>query len=169
MKRVALALTFGICAVSARGSAEPRAAASATRAKVAPSAGGSRSPEKDAVYEELVAAADTDGDQQVNVAELEHFVQRYVQKQVEARFRRLDRNGDGRVTRAEVPKMDSERFSRFDLDRDGSFTVFELERVVQDQTTRRCRAVFARLDLDRDGELSVSDVESARPARISKR
>ena len=169
MKRVALALTFGICAVSARASAEPKGHASATRAKAAPPAGGSRPSEDDAVYRDLVAAADTDGDQQVKVAELELFVRRYVRQQVEVRFRRLDRNGDGRVTRGEVPKMAPDRFARFDADHDGSFTELELANVVERQALQRCNAVFARLDVDRDGELSVADVESSRPTRISKR
>ncbi|HEX6766536.1 MAG TPA: hypothetical protein VF103_13680, partial [Polyangiaceae bacterium] len=78
-------------------------------------------------------------------------------------------NGDGRVTRAEVPKMPAERFARFDADRDGAFTAVELERVVEEQAVTRCRSFFARLDVDHDGALSAADAEAAGPARVAKR
>ena len=168
MRRLALALSFGVCAVSARAGAQPRAHASATQAKVAPQTG-PRPLDDDAVYGELVAAADSDGNAHVSLSELASLVRRYVAKQVQARFHRLDRNGDGRVTRAEVPNMPAERFARFDADRDGAFTPVELERVAQEQAAARCRAVFARLDVDRDGALSASDAENGKPTRVSSR
>src|SRR5262245_43338558 len=165
MKRVAVAFTFGLCAVSARGSAEPKAAPSASHAKPI------RSAEKSGewTYAEIVAGADGDADEQVSPAELEALVTRDVQRQVAARFRRLDRNADGRVEAREVPNMLPERFRRFDDDGDGSFTLVELGRVLLARAKERCRALFARLDLDGDGELTVADAASSEPTRVSKR
>jgi Ca2+-binding EF-hand superfamily protein len=119
-------------------------------------------------YGVLVDAADTDGDERVTATELESFVLRQVEKQVESRFRRLDRNRDGLVRHAEVPKMDKERFARFDLNRDDSLSMAELERVLDRQALSRCHSVFARLDLDRDGVISSADRERAEELRVSK-
>ena len=165
MKRIAVAFTFGVCAVSGRASAEPRATKSAVYAKVAP-------PNPDdagRTYAEIVAAADEDGDQQVSENEFESLVRKNVRKQVARRFRRLDRNADGRVVRAEVPTMIPERFQRFDQNGDAAFDLVELTNVMIEQAVSRCRATFVRLDHDRDGELSILDAESARPTRVSKR
>jgi hypothetical protein len=167
MRRVVLALTFGLCVVSARASAEPRAGGS--RAKIKPTSAKAVTESGEFSYSELVALADADGDERVSAAELDSLVHRQVQKQVEARFRRLDRNRDGRVAHDEVPSMVSARFARLDADRDGSFTLAELARVMHQRAAERCRTVFARLDVDRDGELSALDAESARPTRVSSR
>jgi Ca2+-binding EF-hand superfamily protein len=167
MRRLVLALTFGFCAVSARASAEPRTAGS--RAKVKPTSAKAVSESGEFSYSELVAAADADGDERVSATELESLVHRQVQKQIEARFRRLDRNRDGRVVRDEVPSMLSARFARLDADRDGSFTMAELASVMHGQAAERCRTAFARLDVDRDGELSALDAASTPPTRVSSR
>jgi hypothetical protein len=169
MKRLAAVVTFGVCAISGKVSAEHRATNPPSQAKQGPSQGDELADRQDAAYTELVAAADADGNEQVNADELLSVVRTYVRKQVEARFRRLDRNRDGRVTRREVPSMHASRFARFDANADGAFTVVELERAMQHQAATRCRAVFARLDVDRDGELSALDAESARSARVSSR
>jgi len=165
MRRMAVAVTFGMCAVSARGSAEPKAAPSASHAKA------TRAAEKSGewTYAELVAGVDRDADGQVSPAELEEFVVHDVNRKVAARFGRLDRNGDGRVAPGEVPTMPPERFRRFDVDGDRSFTLTELARAMLASARERCRAVFARLDRDHDGELSVADGESTEPTRVSKR
>jgi hypothetical protein len=170
MKRLAAVVSFGVCAISGRASAEHSATNAPSHAKQGPSRGADEFVDRaDAAYTELVAAADADGNEQVNAGELLAVVRRYVRKQVEVRFRRLDRNHDGRVTRSEVPRMDAARFTRLDADANGAFTVVELERTMQHQAATRCRAVFARLDVDRDGELSALDAETARSTRVSSR
>jgi hypothetical protein len=163
MKRMAVALTFGMCAVSARAPAEPKAAPPSSHAKERPAPKSERR-----AYVELVTAADTDEDAEVSPAELEALVARGVERQVASRFGRLDRNGDGRVVPREVPSMLPERFRRFDRNGDGSFTLAELASSLLAQAKARCRAAFARLDHDRDGELSVADAESV-PTRVAKR
>jgi hypothetical protein len=167
MRLIATAFTFGLCSISARGHAEPRASSTPpSHAKAAPSG---KSSSSDRIYEELVAAADANGDGNVSNAELAALVIRHVHKQVAERFQRLDRNGDGRVTRSEVPTMLAARFERFDANGDGAFTVTELTATMREQAVERCRAVFARLDVDEDDALSVADATTARPTRVSKR
>lgn len=165
MRRMAVAVTFGMCAVSARGAAEPKAAPSASHAKA------TRAVEKSGewTYAELVAGVDGDADAQVSPAELEAFVVRDVNRKVAARFGRLDKNGDGRVAPGEVPTMRPERFRRFDADGDGAFTLTELARAMLASAKERCRTLFAKLDQDGDGELTVGDAESKEPTRVSKR
>jgi Ca2+-binding EF-hand superfamily protein len=162
--------TFGTCAIPVHASAKPRATSAApSHAKSSPTAASPPSEASDTLYTRLVATADADNDGEVSNVELESLVHRYVERQVQQRFQRLDRNRDGRVTHAEVPSMLAERFMRFDADGDGSFTVAELGLVLHQQATERCRVVFARLDMDGDGALTASDRESARPTRVSKR
>jgi Ca2+-binding EF-hand superfamily protein len=170
MKRLAALVTFGVCAISVKASAEPRATSSASHAKTAPTSDVDLlAGREDTAYAEIVATADADGDEQVTSGELLSVVRRYVQRQVAARFARLDRNRDGLVTRSEVPSMVAARFARFDSDASGAFTAIELDRVMQQQAASRCRAVFARLDVDRDGELSMLDAGGTRSARVSSR
>jgi len=171
MQRLMIAVfTVGACAFPLRASAKPRAPrVAASHAKSSP-APADAAPEPDgALYSKLVAFADTDGDSVVSNAELQSLVHEYVQKQVELRFGRLDRNQDAKVTRDEVPTMTAERFGRFDTNGDGTFTVVELGQVMHQQAVTSSRVAFARLDVDGDGALSASDRESARPARVSKR
>jgi Ca2+-binding EF-hand superfamily protein len=164
MRRLTTLLTLGVCGISVRVAAEPVTGKPAALAKTA-----APSPVEEEVgtYTRLLLSADADHDAHVSASELESFVLRAVQRQVTARFRRLDRNGDGKVTLQEVPTMAPERFRRFDANGDGSFTAPELATVLLEQATARCHAVLARLDHDGDGTLSTADV--GRPLRVSKR
>jgi hypothetical protein len=162
MRFVATLVALGLMSICGKSSAEP---------KKAPRKNGADSLTESSSslpsYEKLVAAADANGDGRVSAAELEAFVVRYVKKQVDARFRRLDRNADGRVARAEVPNMVAARFARFDANGDGAFTATELsERMVQ-EASERCRIVFERLDVDADGEVALADASAARPVRVA--
>lgn len=115
----------------------------------------------------VLRAADRDQDDRVSLAELKHFVEREVSRQVGERVRRLDRNGDGRVTASEVPTMDGARFARFDRNGDGAFTVRELSYVMRTQALARCGGILASLDVDRDGALTQNDVTPA-PVRVAR-
>lgn len=163
MRRATTLLTLGICAVSVRAAADPSASKPAALVKTA-----APSPldEELGTYTRLLLAADSNRDAHVSASELESFVVREVRRQATFRFRRLDRNGDGKVALTEVPTMAPARFRRFDANGDGSFTYAELSRVLLEQATARCQAVLARLDHDGDGTLSAADVE--RPLRVSK-
>lgn len=110
------------------------------------------------LYQNLVRAADRDGDARVSRFELEQLVERHVLARAAARFQRLDRDADGRVTRAEVPRMAAERFARFDANHDGAFTERELTRTVHSQAVRSCERLIGQIDLDRDGAFGVADL-----------
>ena len=108
-------------------------------------------------------AADRDGDGSVSFGEFANVVNESIGRRVATRFRQLDRNQDGRCTRAEVNKMGVERFARFDLDNDGLFTAAELAGVMREQVAGRLQQLYVRLDLDRNGSFSVAELTP--PAR----
>jgi hypothetical protein len=164
MRRATAVLTLGVCTISLRAAAEPRTGKPAALAKTTARAS---AKEEAATYNRLLLAADADRDAHVSGSELERFVSREVMRQVKSRFRRLDRNGDGKVALREVPTMAPERFRRFDANGDGTFTTAELADVLLEQATARCQVALARLDHDGDGTLSIADVE--RPLRVAKR
>jgi hypothetical protein len=166
---VALSVSLGLCAAASRSAAEPRSPSHSSRhAKKAPDQERRFAEPDEARYARLVASADANDDGEVSDAELLSLVREYVGQQVTARFARLDRNGDGQVTRSEVPNMAAARFARFDADGDGAFTARELGLILQAQAMERCRSVFVRLDTDRDGRLSAADADGHRPARLTK-
>src|SRR5262245_21769917 len=115
----------------------------------------------------LLQRADQDGDGRVSYREFSKLVRESVDKQVAKRFRQLDRNGDGRCTRAEVNKMDATRFARFDLNHDGAFTQAELTRVIERQLSPRLVQLHNALDRDGDGSLSVAELTRSSKATIT--
>jgi len=48
-------------------------------------------------------------------------------------FQRFDKNGDGRITKDELPN--SETFERFDINKDGAVTLEEFEQVMKSRTS----------------------------------
>lgn len=145
MKKIAGVAAFAACA----GALAPCFAQSKPKADAASAA------------RALHARADKNSDGSVTYAELSLLVHDSVARQIQKRFKQLDRNRDGRCTRAEVNKMDPARFARFDLDRDGAFTRAELAQVMRAQVTERLRRVYVALDLDRDGRITLAEVEPA--------
>ena len=110
----------------------------------------------------LFAHADEDHDGSVSFGEFANVVQESLARRITKRFKQLDRNHDGRCSRAEVNKMSLARFQRFDLDHDGSFTAAELAVVMKRELTSRLDQAYLRLDVDRDGRFSVAELTPAR-------
>ncbi len=121
-------------------------------------------PPKPSASAKLLALADANRDGSATYAELSSFVSARIQRRVAARHAQLDRDHDGRVTRAEVGKMDSARFARFDLDRDGAFTAVELSRVMALETASRLELAFAKLDTDGNSRCDLAELEQHRAA-----
>ena len=151
MKKIAGFAAFAACAGAAAPCFAQSKAVSATRA--------------------LHSHADQNSDGDITYAELAHYVHASVTRQVAKRFKQLDRNGDGRCTRAEVNKMDAARFARFDLDGDGAFTAAELAQVLRPQVTERLGRVYIALDLNRDGRITLAELtpqEKKAPVTVAK-
>lgn len=121
----------------------------------------------EAAYRSFLERADQNQDARVDGSEFERAVQARVQARIEFRFKRLDRDRDGKVTHLEVPRMDSARFARFDANQDGAFTMSELASALRVQVTRRCERLLARLDFDRDGVLTAADLEYGGDKRLA--
>jgi len=106
----------------------------------------------------LFNAADGDHDGSVSYRELSAVVRTSITRRIQVRFRQLDRNHDGRITRREVNKMTAARFARFDVNHDGMFTSTELARAMTEPVTVRLHDVYARLDTDGNGALSMAEL-----------
>jgi Ca2+-binding EF-hand superfamily protein len=72
-------------------------------------------------------------------------------------FQRLDTDGSGTVSRAEVRAGQGRIFARLDSDGDGTISRQEFEVMAN----RR----FAKFDLDGDGEISLDEVTQAKSKR----
>ena len=77
-------------------------------------------------------------------------------------FERLDADGDGLVTGAEVASARDARFGEMDADGDGSVTLSEFTAHAQAQSVERATRMFERLDADGDGVLSRDALEARR-------
>ena len=93
----------------------------------------------------------------------------------DTRAGRVDRDGDRRVSLAEMQTAAAARFARNDLNRDGQLT--RDERKAARQTTRaqrverrgeRQNAVFARRDANRDGVLAQAEARRRLQARFAQ-
>jgi hypothetical protein len=142
-------------------------AANNARTKVT-SAPAEKALEAPAAPEVVWAAADRDADGSISFGEFADVVNQSIARRVEKRFKQLDRNHDGRCTRAEVNKMLGGRFARFDLNRDGAFTAAELARVMQSEVASRLKTLYVSLDLDRNGSFSVAELTPPAPQPEAK-
>ncbi len=69
---------------------------------------------------------DSDGDGVITEAEMLAAAQARIARRIAKRFARMDRNGDGRIERAEFDDRGAARFARLDTDGDGRVTREEI-------------------------------------------
>ena len=108
--------------------------------------------------------ADTDGD---GVLSLEEFaamerIAKLPGEKREALFKRIDKNGDGRLSPDELmrkPRGGMPPLEQVDLDKNGRISFEEFEKIpfVARLPEERRRAMFDRMDRDKDGELTPKD------------
>jgi hypothetical protein len=77
----------------------------------------------------------------------------------DATRKRLDRDGDGRIARAEFPGSDRD-FSRLDRDRDGALTPADFDFSAHALTPSIGMMLFYRADLDGNGKLSREEFDT---------
>lgn len=80
-------------------------------------------------------------------------------------MKRIDANGDGNVTRAEVTAHVEKRFARADANGDGSITEADRTARMEARGERR----FERLDADKNGSISRAEWDAGIDARAERR
>jgi Ca2+-binding EF-hand superfamily protein len=84
---------------------------------------------------------------------------------VDAMFRMLDADRDGRITAAEVDARRKARFAAADADGDGKLSLAEFDAMRRAMETER---MFARLDADADGFVSDAEVAAREPRMLNR-
>ncbi len=113
---------------------------------------------------EMWKKADTDGDGFLSLAEFSAMERpsRLPQAKREEIFNRIDKNGDGKVSPDEMPKVPPRRMpplEQVDLDKDGRIVFAEFQKLgfVARLPEERQRGIFSRMDRDGDGALTPKD------------
>lgn len=114
-------------------------------------------------------------------------------------FERADRNGDGKVTKAEALAVEDARFTELDTNKDGYLTHDEMRaafakhrgekgdpkargearfakqdkngdgKLTQDEVPRMPKEVFEKIDANKDGALTKTELEQAFQAKMAAR
>lgn len=83
-------------------------------------------------------------------------------------FARIDSDGDGQVTQAEIDAFRAERVGAADASGDGALTLEEFDSLYRDLTRRQMVRAFQSLDTDGDGTISPAELD-ARFNRLGQR
>ena len=87
-------------------------------------------------------------------------------------FKKLDLNKDGVITRQEAQEARAQRFGKIDADGDGTVTVAEIDKAIEKKLRRmqvRLRyKMLSRLDSDGDGQVTKEEFD-AKPMRFFDR
>jgi hypothetical protein len=84
---------------------------------------------------------------------------------VDAMFRMLDADRDGRIVAAEVEAKRKARFAAADADADGKLSALEFDAMRRAMQTER---MFARLDADGDGFVSDTEASAREPRMLGR-
>ena len=75
-------------------------------------------------------------------------------------LQKLDTNGDGQLSQAEIEAAQTERFAKFDTDGNGQLNLEEFQALWLDRMGDRITARFQALDADGDGTVSLTEMEA---------
>lgn len=103
----------------------------------------------------------------------------------EEMFKRIDANGDGKITKEEAPERMKEFFDRLDANKDGGLTIEEFKnrgpgaggpedffkqmdsngdgKLSKDEVRGPLKERFEQLDADKDGSLTLEEIRKGRP------
>lgn len=84
-------------------------------------------------------------------------------------FSEIDQNNDGAITPDELDAVRQGRFARVDTDGDGFLSLAELQAAASERGRKRAERMIERLDDDNDGRLSREELQDARSSRIFER
>lgn len=74
-------------------------------------------------------------------------------------FGKVDSDGNGKVTAAELQPRAEKRFARLDADKNGAVTAAEIDAALTRALERRRDRLMSRLDADKDGAVSRAELD----------
>jgi Ca2+-binding EF-hand superfamily protein len=166
MKTIPVSLIFATLLTPAALWAQPRDGAGG---KSGPRDGDDRKPGPSRPFVETWKAADKDGDGFISLAEFEAIprLQNLPADKRGGLFERLDKSGDGKLSREEIGKMvgkphdgaPMQRLWELDTDKSGgvSFEEFKAGKIFGKLPPEKQEMVFRRLDSNNDGVISPKD------------
>ncbi len=80
------------------------------------------------------------------------------------RFEKRDVNGDGQLSRDEIPRMPDKKFAKLDRNQDGQLSPSELRPGGKAKKHRR----FDKIDTDGDGRVSRAEADKAKKRKFAK-
>lgn len=83
-------------------------------------------------------------------------------------FKRVDGNGDGQLSRAEVMAFGEKRFARADANTDGNLTLEEVTKAMGKRDGARIAKRFQRLDTNGDGMIGQEEFRARGTQRFER-
>ena len=78
-------------------------------------------------------------------------------------FAKMDRDHDGKVTKAEIAAARAERFAAMDTNKDGVVTVDEMLAHREQMRRQHMQAMLERMDANKDGKVTAEEFAAAAP------
>lgn len=117
--------------------------------------------------EQMFTSADTNQDGSVSEVEFDAAKKQHGSARLEEKFKRHDRNSDGKVTAEEAPNLPKRFRKHLDQNGDGVITLEEARAAMQRKHGRGQRW-FKHVDADGNGQVTRAEAESAGKRRFTK-
>ncbi|HEY2736238.1 MAG TPA: EF-hand domain-containing protein [Polyangiales bacterium] len=120
------------------------------------------------------AENDLDKNGQVTEAEVEQHIAGKIedhQEKMAEHLKSADKNGDGKWTKDELPRMPDAMFKKLDTNSDGALTQAELDAGRENMKSHRDEFVehfFKRIDANGDGSIDITEANSFADAHFKK-
>jgi Ca2+-binding EF-hand superfamily protein len=119
---------------------------------------------------ESILRADANKDGAVTFEEFAARPRQFLVRRIEAEFKALDADGDGKLTKAEVDAARGKPMLLLmaDANKDGVVTKEELAKAFAGRGNQVSDRVFAALDADKDGKISAAEWQAAGERRFAR-